>query len=459
VTRLTDGSADFSSPVHHEYSSTSPFNSDGTRILVFSPSAGYMVVGRQGEIVESAVELQIADTALPRWSTVEPDLIYYKVANVLWRYDIGSNQRDPIYTVTQFPGIRYISEIARDPNGRENIVIGHLTYFFRYTLPTDTLPGIAAERIHGGPFPPDPNSINYASIGDCEPTPKLGNVTCRFALDTAEPGFNIFDGATGTWLNNFVTLTGHSDFGIDADGEEILVLDQSGARNSCSSGVPCVLYCDPKDAPCPQGCFPGIEKVRLSDGQRTCLVNWADVAPGGAPWGSKSSHVSVNNTEGHPWVLVSVSEFPDPATLPSARSFVLPANWEELWGVYFNEVFLVKLDGSNLHRLAHHRARDDVIGGRYWSTPRASLSRDGKFVLFDSNFAQQPAGMTNYTDVYLIPTTLNPLCGPCVADYCDSGNLCHFTSACGIGGCCIYTCTADPECTPTGIPPGACGQF
>jgi len=52
-------------------------------------------------------------------------------------------------------------------------------------------------------------------------------------------------------------------------------------------------------------------------------------------------------------------------------------------GVYYNEILLVKLDGSVIKRVAHHRSR---MMGSYWFTPRAAMSGDGAFAIFDSNF-------------------------------------------------------------------------
>lgn len=55
-----------------------------------------------------------------------------------------------------------------------------------------------------------------------------------------------------------------------------------------------------------------------------------------------------------------------------------------------NECFQIGLQGADagkVRRLFHHRARTDDpdFGKRYWSTPRANVSRDGRFVFFTSN--------------------------------------------------------------------------
>jgi hypothetical protein len=58
----------------------------------------------------------------------------------------------------------------------------------------------------------------------------------------------------------------------------------------------------------------------------------------------------------------------------------------------------VKLDGSEVRRLAHHRSRPF---DSYNYTPRASASRDGSRLIFGSNFGLYGPS-TLYTDVYLM---------------------------------------------------------
>ncbi len=55
---------------------------------------------------------------------------------------------------------------------------------------------------------------------------------------------------------------------------------------------------------------------------------------------------------------------------------------------------------GNTVRLAHHRSRSDES---YWAQSRAAISRDGKYVMFDSNYNQSGTSSgVGYTDVYLI---------------------------------------------------------
>jgi hypothetical protein len=68
---------------------------------------------------------------------------------------------------------------------------------------------------------------------------------------------------------------------------------------------------------------------------------------------------------------------------------------------FAEEGLLVRIDnnnGSNKQRLFHTRSRSSEY---YWAIPRGAISRDGRYVVFDSNFDISNSGLPNYTDVYI----------------------------------------------------------
>jgi hypothetical protein len=86
----------------------------------------------------------------------------------------------------------------------------------------------------------------------------------------------------------------------------------------------------------------------------------------GQDW-SEASHIS-HLADDDSWILVSLY-------------VVAPANTPP--GPFHNEIMLVKTDGSeNVIRLLHHHS----VYKEYWDTPRANISRDGRFVAFTSNW-------------------------------------------------------------------------
>jgi hypothetical protein len=63
-------------------------------------------------------------------------------------------------------------------------------------------------------------------------------------------------------------------------------------------------------------------------------------------------------------------------------------------GPFRNEIFQAATDGSQrVRRLAHHHS----VYRDYWDTPRADISRDGRFIAFTSNW-----GSTTRRDVFII---------------------------------------------------------
>ncbi len=55
-------------------------------------------------------------------------------------------------------------------------------------------------------------------------------------------------------------------------------------------------------------------------------------------------------------------------------------------GIFKDEIFLLATDGSGrVKRICHHRS-DYLKTKEYWDSPRANISRDGKFVIYTSNW-------------------------------------------------------------------------
>ena len=95
-------------------------------------------------------------------------------------------------------------------------------------------------------------------------------------------------------------------------------------------------------------------------------------------------------------MLVSGTDVKGTADLPNK----LKPDWQKGWRVRVNELILLKTDGSERRRIAHHRSR---VANFYWWQPRASLSKDAKFAVFDSNFGYNP--IKDYTDTFLVNLT------------------------------------------------------
>jgi hypothetical protein len=145
----------------------------------------------------------------------------------------------------------------------------------------------------------------------------------------------------------------------DSDGSEVLIWASAG---------------DPQPV-C--GNASGIVKVRLANAQQTCLFT--------IDWGVG---VHISAPDGNGWFFMETYDPSDPQS---------PGEWTP----YLNEVLQIRLDGSQVRRLLHHRSRPF---DSYWYTPRTSVSRDGRRLIYSSNYGLQqilnyPA---TYADSYLV---------------------------------------------------------
>jgi hypothetical protein len=116
-----------------------------------------------------------------------------------------------------------------------------------------------------------------------------------------------------------------------------------------------------------------------------------------------SWHVGYRGSASQPWAAVSFFDGrkPSPEFFNRNPNFEAPSSSD--WELYEGEIVLARIDGGAVYRLAYARSRS---AEGYWAQPRAANSRDGKYVIFDSNMAYAdegcPTGIENCTDVYLI---------------------------------------------------------
>jgi len=154
-------------------------------------------------------------------------------------------------------------------------------------------------------------------------------------------GMEIFEITTGNFVQQLNPSHHHGDFGLDEDGSEIFISS---------------VLASPEDNNLPAIVSYGLP-LRNNDPQLILTVPWETL------W-----HVSCQGPKGRCVVSAGAT------------------------GMNFNnEIFELYLDGS-VRRLTHHRS--GMCG--YWVQPRASVSKDGKFIVFDSDF-QEDGGINSCT--------------------------------------------------------------
>lgn len=373
IKRISDGQGEFNNTVHHVYSIMSPFNSDNTRILLLT-CCSFFIADLAGNVVIPPETLGIPPSGEPRWDRTDPNAFYYHSGNQLRKYDLSTNTHTSLRTFVEYTNINFGSSADISEDGNHLAIIGDGLEVFAYRISTDTkFPTRAIPGVHDVHITPNNNVLVGVANKNA-----LYDVNMNFVRDVT-------------------SFLGHMDIGRDVDGDEVMVMVASA------------------DPAAPQGCEGnGIMKVRISDSLKTCILPlyWLE-----------STHVSLSDTG---WVLVSNTDSSSGVNWPNDPNdrgtanppASLPADWENRWGRYFNELTLLRVDGTQIRRLVHHRTRrcsqnlpgcwdttnNDWVGFHpYWSTPRAAISRDGRYVVFDSNFALDPfPNRSDYTDAYLI---------------------------------------------------------
>lgn len=325
----------------NEYATMSPFNSDHSWLILQHQSYFALYDGLANYVRD--LPYQIHASSEPRWSRSSADLLYFLSGNQLRQYQVSSNTVSVVHTFSEYSAIsgRGESDICFD--GDHLVLAGDGREIFVYQISTDSK-GLV---------------LNTAGLGGFDQlyiTPNDNVIVGWYQIGyNRHNGVELYD-RNMNYLRQLAPAIGHMDVTRDTTGEEILVW---------------VNAADP--API---CNNGVVKIRLSDGQQTCLLS--------LDW-SLAIHISAADAN---WVVVGTyaPRDPDPVLF---------------WPAYTNELLQIKTDGSEVRRLLHHRSRP-LNGYNY--TPRASLSRDASRLVYSSNYGLQSllGYPLEYSDAYLV---------------------------------------------------------
>jgi hypothetical protein len=322
--------------ITHEYATMAPFNQDNSRLILAHQSYYALHDGSGNYLRDLPFEM-----TEPRWSRHDPNVIYYLRGNQLKQYDAGSGLATTVHTFGEYSTVSGKGESDVCFDGDHFVLVGDDRDIFVYEVSTATKgPVLDAEG---------------RTLDSVQITPD-DNVTMTWV----EPGEGRFNGIelhdrSMNFLRQLLPRGGHADVMRDTDGEEVLV-----------------TTADPAAA-----CNGTIVKIRLADGEQTCLLLL-----------DPSLAIHISAPDGSGWVIVSTYAPSDPGPFQG-------------WTSYTNEILQVKLDGSTVRRLAQHRSRPF---NDYTWTPRAAVSRDGGRLVYSSNYGLpgilgHPA---EYADVYSI---------------------------------------------------------
>jgi hypothetical protein len=326
-----------------EYSTMSAFNSDGSRLILLHQS--YFGLYNELGSYLGDLPLEITSSSEPRWSRKDNRTIYYVRGNQLKSYDISSGAIRIVRTFSEYSAISGMGESDISLDGDHFVFAGDRRHVFVYRISANSKSAVL-----------DTGGRGFDSLY-ITPSNKV-TITWNQSGTVRYTGIELFDDRM-TFQRQLARAGGHMDVTLDSDGHEVLVWANAA---------------DPQPI-----CSNAIVKIRIADGQQSCLASF--------DW-SLAVHVSAPDSSGYVYVETYAPSNPTPASG---------------WTAYANELLQIRLDGSQVIRLAHHRSRPSQ-GNTYNWQPRMSASRDGSRVVFSSNFDLPRTGTypEQYSDVYLI---------------------------------------------------------
>jgi hypothetical protein len=395
VTRLTDAVHDgLGAAAHHQYGTITPINANDTYVNVLLGNGSMEIVDTSGGVIVPVANFVNTSSGNVPWDISVPARFYYANGTALLRGDIAGlpgcasthnctvastvvHDFTGTYTSVQIPDQEDISD-----DGDHLWLVGD-TSAFLYTISTNTV----GKAMNVG--------VKDSATGWHKILIMPSN---RIHIDWSSNGHATGQGMevynTDTTLNwHMLDNTLHSDCGRDLSGNEVCVLARipdtgGGIVPACPTGAGSNFTQD-----------GGVDVVDMATHKAQCLVdvNWAD---------SEISFRDGNANGG--WVFITFfkgANCPTYSCFDTLSPTHLDLAWATDWVHFAEEGILVRIDNNNStankFRLFHTRSRSSEY---YWAIPRGAISRNGHFVVFDSNFDISNTGLGNYTDVYLSKT-------------------------------------------------------
>lgn len=346
------------------YSQLQAFSSDNAYVLLQGPNG--FVVRRTGDF--SPVSLNTSEWNVPRWHPAQPHVIVHFDTNAdrdvtLQFTNVDTGTTTDVFTFPPQYVAVFNNESFDEISDDGRWVVGMVRR-------DDGQPAFFTLDIQNRQLGVLRLLADFYSSGECLPHPEFGQIgpdwtapsplgrylVVQWRRDgTARcSGLETFDIRTGAFTGRVYDGHQHSDLGVLPDGTEFLmVFEFFHPSGNLSIGL---------------RRLPGTATVSQPE---YLLV---------LPWAAGGDHISCRGPRG--LCVVSGS-----------------GQTDGVWYPFEDEIYILRTDGS-VSRLAHHRS----TRCGYWSQPRASVSRDGRYVIFASDWGRgNPAGCGDgQADAYII---------------------------------------------------------
>lgn len=387
-TRMTALTAQINS--NHAYSQLQAFSLKSDFILLTedvpgTPSALHVV--RRTEDFSELLSTPLGTWGNPRWDpSNNTKLIHFNNPNAgpnslrLERTDVLTGDTETAFTFpTEYQAYltnQSFDELSR--NGRwlagQAVGVGAWSRIFTVDLESQTLGAeLDPEALYSSVCTPDPDwgAVDPDWVG-VSPLGKY--LMVQWATDGTGrcEGLESYDIQTGEYIGHVTSGHPHADLTVLADGvTEVFVTNELSGPDETSAwvGGADVQPIDSENPALAYRVLPG-PAVGESPPQYLYLIDWGGF-----------EHISCRGPIG----TCLVTGYPSPEN--GARD---PLE---------DEIYMINLDGSGVVRLAHHHS----TGLDYWSQPRATISLDGRYVVFDTDWDLQ-----NETLAFLIDLAETP---------------------------------------------------
>jgi hypothetical protein len=392
VKRLTDATVGGVGGLHHYYSTIEPMSAGDTKIWVFPENGGDYIIDLNGNVVVSAANMPGKNGNEIFWDRTDDTVFWQTSSNTLEKCTVNSSAGTVScvtnHTFSEYSGhgVNSPDESSMTPNGWLYLVgqntVGGAIDIFMFNPSTGTKSPVHTTTCTGDIMTPSPGCI-HKLIATAD-----GGVIAHLTGSAPESGAFLWgpESSTAWTWTQIMSNVPHYDAGKDLLGNPMVAEEQDAqtSGSGCSAG------------------YSAAYRAFLT-GNVTCLFNTSPPQPTG--W-----HISARDWPTSGWLVYSPQNdgSSGPECFNNASCYAAPSSSN--WIQYDNEIVMVRIDANNspalIYRLALAHARQNGSGSDYfWSDPRAAVSYDGKYVIFDSNAAWAATGcgsVTNCTDLYLI---------------------------------------------------------
>jgi len=383
VTRISDGKTYCNSQSTHQYSALSPINADNSLIMMQLAwqcgGEGNYIKDSAGALVVSQFDFPRANTANIPWDQFDPNIFYYSEGITFYKGSVNRSAG----TVTQTPLCSFPEYTQVDIPDQEDISYdnNHIWLVGNPSSPAGQAFLVTLNPSHTGCTKGATVLVGAKESGTG--WHKIQNTASnKLAVDSNVTNTTELYNPNGTLFRRMAD-TIHMDFGFDSDGvTEVAVgmFYQGTAQNGCPSNY-----------------GAGVQNLATGVVIR-CLL--PDIGH------ENAHHISFRDSapRGPGWVLLSLERSTVCHPVNRTGLDLACINGNSDWFPYSGEEVIAKVDGTQVRRLAHHRSRS---GFSYWAEPRGAISKDGKVVIFDSNFNDFNGGSSTesgweYADTYMI---------------------------------------------------------